>query len=126
MRNAPDALMLFAAGFGTRMGALTRDRPKPLIEVGGRALLDHALDVASGAGIGRIAVNTHYKAEQIQAHLAGRDIALAHEPDEILDTGGGLRAALPLLGDGPVLHDEYRCCMARAEPAKPAGRGVGR
>lgn len=102
MRNAPDALMLFAAGFGTRMGALTRDRPKPLIEVGGRALLDHALDVASGAGIGRIAVNTHYKAEQIQAHLAGRDIALAHEPDEILDTGGGLRAALPLLGDGPV------------------------
>lgn len=102
MRNAPDALMLFAAGFGTRMGALTLDRPKPLIEVGGRALLDHALDVASEAGIGRIAVNTHYKAEQIQAHLAGRDIALAHEPDEILDTGGGLRAALPLLGDGPV------------------------
>lgn len=94
--------MLFAAGFGTRMGALTRDRPKPLIEVAGRALLDHALDLAQAAGIRHIVVNTHYKAEQIAAHLAGRDIAISHEADEILDTGGGLRAAMPLLGTSPV------------------------
>ena len=102
MRQHPDALMLFAAGFGTRMGALTAARPKPLIEVAGRALLDHAIELADDAGIARKVVNTHYRAEQIAAHLATRpDIVLSHEP-EILETGGGLRAALPLLGPGPV------------------------
>jgi N-acetyl-alpha-D-muramate 1-phosphate uridylyltransferase len=102
MRQSPDAVMLFAAGFGTRMGALTADRPKPLIKVAGRALLDHALDLADQAGIPRKVVNTHYHAGQIAAHLAGRDnIAQSYEP-EILETGGGLRKALPLLGDGPV------------------------
>jgi N-acetyl-alpha-D-muramate 1-phosphate uridylyltransferase len=100
----PDVpLMLFAAGFGTRMGALTSDRPKPLIPVAGRALIDHALDVALEAGIGRIVVNTHYRADQMAAHLEGRDVAISHEAGEILETGGGLKAALPLLGDGPVL-----------------------
>ncbi|MFN3824972.1 MAG: nucleotidyltransferase family protein [Pseudorhodobacter sp.] len=103
MRTDPDALMIFAAGFGTRMGALTADRPKPLIEVAGRALLDHALDIAKAAGVGRIAVNLHYRADQIAAHLAGRpDISLSREPDRILETGGGLRHALPHLGEGPV------------------------
>ena len=105
MRTAPDALMLFAAGFGTRMGALTRDRPKPLIEVAGRALLDHALAIAEGAEVRRIVVNTHYKADQIAAHLDGRDITLSHEAGEILDTGGGLRHALPLLGHGRDVPD---------------------
>lgn len=94
--------MLFAAGFGTRMGSLTEDRPKPLIEVAGRALLDHALDIAAEAGVPRIAVNAHYKAEQIAAHLAGRNIAISREAPDILDTGGGLRAAMPLLGSSPV------------------------
>lgn len=102
MRNSPDALMLFAAGFGTRMGALTRDRPKPLIKVAGQPLLDHALDIARAAGMAQIVVNTHYKAEQIAAHLAGQNIAISHEVTEILDTGGGLRAALPLLKASPV------------------------
>lgn len=102
MRDTPEALMLFAAGFGTRMGALTRDRPKPLIEVAGRALIDHALAQARDAGVARIAVNTHYKSGQIAAHLAGEEIAISHEAPDILDTGGGLRAALPLLGDAPV------------------------
>ncbi len=102
MRPAPDALMLFAAGFGTRMGALTRDRPKPLIEVDGRALLDHALAIAEEAGVRHICVNTHYKANQIAAHLRGRDIAICHETPKILDTGGGLRAAMPQLGTSPV------------------------
>lgn len=96
----PRAAMVFAAGFGTRMGALTRDRPKPLIEVAGRPLIDHALALVAAAGL-RAVVNTHYHAGLLAAHLAGRDLAIAHEP-EILDTGGGLRAALPLLGPGPV------------------------
>lgn len=99
MRHSPQSVMLFAAGFGTRMGALTEKRPKPLIEVAGKALIDHALDQCEGL---RKVVNTHYLADQIMAHLAGRDIAISHEADEILDTGGGLRAALPLLGQGPV------------------------
>lgn len=97
----PDALMLFAAGFGTRMGALTATRPKPMIEVAGRPLIDHALDQAGG--IGRIVVNLHYRPEAIRAHLRDRPgIAFSDESGEILETGGGLRAALPLLGDGPV------------------------
>ncbi|MDE3240206.1 MAG: nucleotidyltransferase family protein [Paracoccaceae bacterium] len=97
----PDALMLFAAGFGTRMGALTATRPKPLVEVAGRPLIDHALDLASGAGVGRIVVNTHYLPDQIAAHLAGRGILLSHEP-QILETGGGLKAARGLLDSAEV------------------------
>lgn len=93
--------MLFAAGFGTRMGALTRDRPKPLIPVAGRALLDHALDLVGDAGL-RAVVNTHYLGDQVADHLAGRDVAISHEVPDILETGGGLRHALPLLGKGPV------------------------
>jgi N-acetyl-alpha-D-muramate 1-phosphate uridylyltransferase len=97
----PFPLMLFAAGFGTRMGALTADRPKPLIPVAGKALIDHALAVADGAGVTRTVVNTHYRAEQMAGHLAGRGVSISHEA-EILETGGGLKAALPLLGEGPV------------------------
>ena len=99
--------MLFAAGFGTRMGALTADRPKPLIPVAGRPLIDHALALADEAGITRRVVNLHYLGDQIAAHLQGRDVALSWEAGQILETGGGLRAALPLLGSGsdsgPVL-----------------------
>ena len=98
----PDALMLFAAGFGTRMGALTADRPKPLVEVAGKPLIDHALDLAEGVGPLRRVANAHYRADQLAAHLDGRDVALSREEPEILDTGGGLRAALPLLGPDPV------------------------
>lgn len=96
-------LMLFAAGFGTRMRPLTDARPKPLINVGGITLLDHALGAARGAGVSRIVINVHYLGEQIEAHLHDSDIALSWERDTILDTGGGLKAALPLLGAGPVL-----------------------
>jgi MurNAc alpha-1-phosphate uridylyltransferase len=94
--------MLFAAGFGTRMGALTADRPKPLIPVAGRALIDHALDLARAAGVTRMVVNTHYRADQIARHLAGSGVLTSHEPGPILETGGGLLKALPLLGPGPV------------------------
>lgn len=102
MRDDPQAVMLFAAGFGTRMGALTADRPKPLIPVAGRPLMDHALDLVTAAGIGRKVVNLHYKSQMLASHLAGQDIAQSLETPEILETGGGLRQALPLLGDGPV------------------------
>jgi MurNAc alpha-1-phosphate uridylyltransferase len=93
--------MLFAAGFGTRMGALTAELPKPLIPVGGRALIDHAL--AQAGEVERIVVNLHYRPEMIRAHLSGRPgIAFSAETDTILETGGGLKNALPLLGRGPV------------------------
>jgi len=101
MRHFP--LMLFAAGFGTRMGALTADRPKPLIEVAGRALIDHALAIADQAKAAPRVVNLHYLGDRIERHLQGRDVALSWERAVILDTGGGLRAALPLLGPGPVM-----------------------
>lgn len=103
MRNQPSAVMLFAAGFGTRMGALTKDQPKPLIKVAGKALLDHALDQVTAAGVAQTVVNVHYHGDQIAAHLAGRpNTALSREHGQILETGGGLRAALPQLGAGPV------------------------
>jgi MurNAc alpha-1-phosphate uridylyltransferase len=103
MRQNPDALMLFAAGFGTRMGSLTASRPKPLVEVGGMALIDHALAQADGADVGQIVVNLHYLGPMIREHLAGRaDIAFSEETPALLDTGGGLRQAIPMLGQGPV------------------------
>ncbi len=93
----PDAAMIFAAGFGTRMGSLTADRPKALLPVGGVPLLDHTLGLAKDAGIGRRVVNAHYLGEQIVDHLANREEIVCLEKPEILDTGGGLKAALPVL-----------------------------
>ena len=94
--------MLFAAGFGTRMGALTAERPKPLIAVAGKPLIDHALDLVEPLGLARVVANLHYKPEPLIAHLDGRGILFSHETPDILETGGGLRHALPLLGRGPV------------------------
>lgn len=95
--------MIFAAGFGTRMGPLTRDVPKPLLKVAGRALLDLALDVTTHPAVARRVVNAHYHADQIALHLRGRDVALSHEAEQILETGGGLRFAMPLLAGSPVI-----------------------
>lgn len=92
--------MVFAAGLGTRMAPLTNDRPKPLISVAGRTLLDHALDLADHL---HCVVNTHYRAEQIAAHLVDRaNVTVVNETPDILETGGGLKNALDLLGQGPV------------------------
>lgn len=101
--TAPEALMLFAAGRGTRMAPLTDRLPKPLIAVGGQTLLDRALTLAHEGGARRIVVNTHHLGDLIAAHLAGRDIVISDEADLLRETGGGLRHALPLLGEGPVL-----------------------
>lgn len=89
--------MLFAAGLGTRMGTLVADRPKPLLSVAGRTLIDRALDMVQDAGITRTVVNLHYKGEVLERHLARRDVALSWERERPLETGGGLRQALPLL-----------------------------
>jgi MurNAc alpha-1-phosphate uridylyltransferase len=102
-----DTAMIMAAGKGTRMMPLTADRPKPLIEVGGVALLDHVLDHLRDAGIGKIVVNVHYRAEQIEQHLAASaadlELRISDERDVLRDTGGGLVHALPLISDDPFI-----------------------
>jgi N-acetyl-alpha-D-muramate 1-phosphate uridylyltransferase len=93
--------MVLAAGLGTRLRPVTQTLPKPLIRINGRTLLDHALDRLLLAGVERAVVNTHYKAAMIAVHLARRarpHIEISHEP-ELLDTGGGVARALPLLDD---------------------------
>lgn len=98
----PDSVMLFAAGFGTRMGALTAQTPKPMVKVAGKPLIDHALAQVRVIHPKRIVANLHYLPDQIRTHLSGQDVAFSDETETILETGGGLRAALPLLGTGPV------------------------
>lgn len=92
----PDTVMIFAAGRGTRMGALTETQPKPLIPVAGKPLLDHALTIVDNAkGVSQIIVNTHYLANQIEDHLSDRQVLFSPE-DALLETGGGLKQALTL------------------------------
>jgi MurNAc alpha-1-phosphate uridylyltransferase len=101
--TAPKTAMVFAAGLGERMRPLTLDRPKPLLEVGGRALIDWTLDRFAAAGVRNIVVNTHYKPDMLERHLSKRtdpDIRISHEPER-LETGGGVVRALPLLGQEP-------------------------
>jgi len=99
----PDTIMIFAAGRGTRLGRLTQDRPKPLVPVLDRTMLDRALDIADRAGVSRKIVNTHYLGSLIEAHLrARRDVRIVPESPNALETGGGLKNANRYLGDGPV------------------------
>jgi MurNAc alpha-1-phosphate uridylyltransferase len=97
----PRTAMVLAAGLGTRLRPVTESIPKPLIEINGRTLLDHAINRLALVGVERVVVNVHYKAAMVAAQLARRDhprIEISHEP-ELLDTGGGVAQALPLLGD---------------------------
>lgn len=101
----PHTAMVLAAGLGTRMRPLTDDQPKPLIKVRGKALIDRMLDVLVAAGVQRAIVNVHYLADQVEAHLKARtdlEIIISDERDEVLETGGALAKARPLLGDEPV------------------------
>jgi MurNAc alpha-1-phosphate uridylyltransferase len=93
--------MIMAAGFGTRMRPLTNDRPKPLVAVRGRTLLDHALDRLVAAGVTMVVINLHYRAQQVKDHLAGRkDLEIIYSmEEEILGTGGGVVKALPYFKD---------------------------
>jgi MurNAc alpha-1-phosphate uridylyltransferase len=111
-------LMIFGAGFGTRMGGLTARRPKPLIEVAGVALLDRARALAAETGHAPVVVNAHYLADAMEAHLAGSDVRVAREELRILDTGGGLRKALPLLGPGPVATMNPDCVWSGPNPLR--------
>lgn len=101
-RLATDAAMVLAAGRGTRMRPLTNDRPKPLVEVGGKALIDHALDRLAEAGVARVVVNVHHFGDAVETHVRGRTtpaIAISDERAELLETGGGLVRAQDLLPD---------------------------
>lgn len=94
--------MVFAAGFGTRMKHLTAHQPKPLIKVGGRALIDHAIDLGRDVAAAPIVANLHYLPDMLETHLDGSGVQTIHEIPDILETGGGLKNALPVLGNGPV------------------------
>jgi N-acetyl-alpha-D-muramate 1-phosphate uridylyltransferase len=99
--------MVLAAGLGKRMRPLTATRPKPLVEVAGKPLLDHALDRLRAAGVKRAIVNVHYLADALEAHLKKRvqgiDIRVSDERAQLLETGGGLVKALPLIDEDPFL-----------------------
>ena len=114
----PTHAMALAAGLGTRMRPLTLTNPKPMIPVAGRTMLDRALDHLRRQNLQRIVVNTHYLPEVIETHLAGQpDIAISRE-DEILETGGGVAKALPLLGDQAFFV--VNCDIIWTDGAEPA------
>ena len=107
--SVPETAMVLAAGLGTRMRPLTDDRPKALVEVGGRALIDHMLDRLAVAGVQRAVVNVHAHADRLIRHLgqrsSGPTIVISDErahPDP-LETGGGIKCAAHLLGEAPIL-----------------------
>jgi len=102
----PKTAMVLAAGLGVRMRPLTDDRPKALIEVGGRALIDHLLDRLEAQGVQRIVVNVHVFADQLEDHLhrrrGGAEILISDERAALLETGGGVKHARALLGEDPI------------------------
>jgi N-acetyl-alpha-D-muramate 1-phosphate uridylyltransferase len=96
--------MVLAAGLGLRMRPLTLERPKPLIEVAGKTLIDHILDPLAEAGVETAVVNVHHLADQMERHVAGRRaprVVVSDERDRLLDSGGGVKKALPHLGAAP-------------------------
>ena len=106
--NLPTRAMIMAAGLGTRMAPYTLERPKPLIPLNGKPLIDHVIDRLVQGGVNFIVVNVHYKADQLIAHLEQRrardkhvEIRISNETDAILDTGGGIAKALPHFGGEP-------------------------
>lgn len=103
----PCRAMVLAAGFGVRMRPLTDKIPKPLVAVAGKPLIDHVLDRLAEAGVETAVVNVHYLADQIERHLTGRQtprIVISDERSKLLDTGGGIVKALPVLGSAPFFH----------------------
>ena len=129
----PKSAMVLAAGMGTRMRPHTDTLPKPLVRVGGKALLDHVLDRLAAQGVERAVINVHHLGEQIIAHLAGRTrprVVISDERGLLLGTGGGVVKALPELGNAPFFHlnadtiwiDGVKPNLARlAESFDPAG-----
>jgi N-acetyl-alpha-D-muramate 1-phosphate uridylyltransferase len=106
MAASPTTAMVLAAGLGTRMRPLTDDRPKALVEVGGKTLIDHVLDRLSEVGVRRAVVNVHAFADQLEAHLKSRtslEIIISDERQLLLETAGGLKKARPMLGHAPII-----------------------
>jgi MurNAc alpha-1-phosphate uridylyltransferase len=104
--TAPSTAMVLAAGLGTRMRPLTNERPKALVEVGGKPLIDHMMDRLAAAGVKRVVVNVHAFADLLEAHLRRRrdlDILISDERALLWETGGGLKRARAMLGDAPIL-----------------------
>ncbi|MDB5711700.1 MAG: mannose-phosphate guanylyltransferase [Sphingomonas bacterium] len=103
----PETAMVMAAGLGKRMRPLTATRPKPLVEVAGRTLLDHVFDRLRSAGVKRAVVNVHYLADALEAHLKNRvegiEVAISDERGRLMETGGGIVQARALIGDQPFL-----------------------
>ncbi|WP_336070854.1 nucleotidyltransferase family protein [Nitratireductor rhodophyticola] len=102
--TVPTKAMVLAAGLGKRMRPITDTMPKPLVKVAGRTLIDRALDMLEGAGVETAVVNVHYRADQMEAHLAGRiapKIVISDERDQLMDSAGGIIRALPHLGNAP-------------------------
>jgi N-acetyl-alpha-D-muramate 1-phosphate uridylyltransferase len=102
--RVPDTAMVLAAGLGKRMRPITDTIPKPLVEIGGKPLIDWGLDALAAAGVERAVVNVHHFPDQMTAHLARRRkpaIVLSDERDELLESAGGIVKALPLIGDRP-------------------------
>jgi MurNAc alpha-1-phosphate uridylyltransferase len=107
MVSMPRTAMVLAAGLGTRMRPLTDTKPKPLVPVAGRPLIDHVLDRLADAGVARAVVNVHYLAEQIIAHTESRTaprVTISDERGLLLGTGGGVVKALPEIGNAPFFH----------------------
>src|SRR6476620_2388469 len=105
--EVPHTAMIMAAGLGKRMRPLTATRPKPLIEVNGKALLDHVLEKLGAAGVKKVVVNVHYLADALEAHLASRahglEVVISDERRVLMETGGGLVKAEPLIDCDPFL-----------------------
>ena len=105
--TVPETAMVMAAGLGKRMRPLTATRPKPLVEVRGRALIDHVFDRLRAAGVKRAIVNVHYLADTLEAHLHNRvkgiDVLVSDERKQLMETGGGIVQARDLIGDKPFL-----------------------
>jgi MurNAc alpha-1-phosphate uridylyltransferase len=104
--SAITTAMVLAAGLGKRMRPVTDTIPKPLVKIGGRTMLDRALDRLAEAGIETAVVNVHHLPELIEKHLEGRTtprVVISDERGELLETGGGIAKALPLLGNAPFL-----------------------
>jgi MurNAc alpha-1-phosphate uridylyltransferase len=120
----PHTAMVLAAGLGTRMRPLTNDRPKALVTVAGKALIDHVFDRLAAVGVKRAVVNVHAFADLLEAHVKRRndlEIVISDERAQLMETGGGVRQARPLLGDDPIV-----VCNIDSVWEEPSGAAIAR